>query len=710
MITGGHSFELGIKDTPVHVARNGYIPRLKWISSKFFLLWDEGNKRGWLTNGTSALLHVVRASLAYDSTDKFQSAFIFKAEELQESMKPFTADSAIDVLINPKNLALKLYPEKDGFIVLGDRIDQYYNLLEKMLDHQTDITRRHTGSLDKMPRKDLEGWDFEDLSANRDPLHSRLVTLEPAGKGWVDLTRDLQAVTLTGSGFGELIRPTGPALCEYWSQLPRHRYLLACSISDMEDVVRDHRSSESDHARLSDNLIWHNAVDIPGKCQCGCDAGNHGEPVQVAFPSALSHKLNPSKSPIKLSGAAVFGHNPGFSWTWGDTGPPRQELEEGPKLYKADNDSGVGESLVASSSQGHASPMPSSTPSRPPSSLTKSKTAPPSVGDIYSRSEYTVGILCALPIELKAIRALFDQRHEDLTRIPGDNNQYSLGEMAQHMVVATSLPSGEYGTNAAASAVSDMMRSFTSIQFCLLVGIAGGAPSENNDIRLGDVVVSLPTQTFPGVIQYDLGKENEGSGFEETGILQRPPRILTNAISKLRSDPDIGIDALNPHLTKIMDSLPTYKNPGPELDVLSRAACSRRTCKPGCTHLEQRLPRMTTEPMIHYGLVASGNRVVKDATLRDRLSRKYGVLCFEMEAAGVMNRADCLVIRGICDYSDAQKNKVWQNYAAAVAAAYTKLLLSAVAVNNDFGGANVRTDGEPMFKRRRINTGSDGRE
>ncbi|PNP84098.1 hypothetical protein FNYG_02786 [Fusarium nygamai] len=713
MITGGHSFELGIKDTPVHVARNGYIPRLKWISSKFFLLWDESDKRGWLTNGTSALLHVVRASLAYDSTDKFQSAFIFKAEAMEESAKPFTADSAIDVLINPKNLALKLYPEKDGFIVLRDRIDQYYNLLEKMLDHQTDITRRDTGSLDKMPRKDLEGWDFEDLSANRDPLNPRLVTLEPAGKGWVDLMRDLQVVTMVGSGFGELIRPAGPTLCGYWSQLPRHRYLLACSISDMEDVIRDHRSSESDHARLSDNLIWHNAVDISGKCQCGCDAGHHGEPVHVAFPSALSHKLCPSKSPIKLSGAAVFGHNPGFSWTWGDTGLPTQQQSEQETVVihqsdKEDKDSGVGESLGASSSESHFSPIPSSSISRPPSSLRMSKTAPPIVGDTYSRSEYTVGILCALPIELKAIRALFDQRHQNLTRMLGDNNQYALGEMSQHMVVATSLPAGEYGTNAAASAVSDMMRSFVSIQFCLLVGIAGGAPSEDNDIRLGDVVVSLPTHIFPGVIQYDLGKENEGSEFEVTGVLQRPPRVLTNAISKLRSDPDIGIDALNPHLTKIMDSLPTYKNPGPELDVLSRATCTRRTCKPDCTHLEQRLPRLTAEPMIHYGLVASGNRVVKDATLRDRLSRKYGVLCFEMEAAGVMNRADCLVIRGICDYSDAQKNKVWQNYAAAVAAAYTKLLLSAVAVNNDLGGANVRTDGEPMFKRRRMNTGNEG--
>ncbi|KAF5693624.1 nucleoside phosphorylase [Fusarium denticulatum] len=413
-----------------------------------------------------------------------------------------------------------------------------------------------------MPRKDLEGWDFEDLSANRDPLNPRLVTLESAGKGWVDLTRDLQAVTMVGSGFGELIRPAGPTLCGYWSQLPRHRYLLACSISDMEDVIRDHRSSESDHARLSDNLIWHNAVDISGKCQCGSDAGYHGEPVHVAFPSALSRKLCPSKSSIKLSGAAVFGHNPGFSWTWGDTGLTTQQQSEHETVVihqsdKADNDNAV---------------------------------------------------------------------------------------------------AGKYGTNAAASAMSDMRRNFESIQFCLLVGIAGGTPSEDNNIRLGDVVVSLPTQTFPGVIQYDLGKENEGSGFERTGTLRPPPRIFTNAISKLRSDPDIEIDALNPHLTKIMDSLPAYKNPGPELDRLFRAACTRRTCKPDCTHLEQRLPRPTVEPMIHYGLVASGNRVVKDATFRDRLSRKYGMLCFEMEAAGV--GAGCLVIRGICDYSDAQKNKV----------------------------------------------------
>jgi nucleoside phosphorylase len=49
-----------------------------------------------------------------------------------------------------------------------------------------------------------------------------------------------------------------------------------------------------------------------------------------------------------------------------------------------------------------------------------------------------------------------------------------------------------------------------------------------------------------------------------------------------------------------------------------------------------------------------------------------------MEAAGLMNNFPCLVIRGICDYSDSHKRKDWQGYAAMVAAAYAKDLLSRI--------------------------------
>jgi len=72
---------------------------------------------------------------------------------------------------------------------------------------------------------------------------------------------------------------------------------------------------------------------------------------------------------------------------------------------------------------------------------------------------------------------------------------------------------------------------------------------------------------------------------------------------------------------------------------------------------------------------------MKDADARDRLAEKEGVLCFEMEAAGVMDRFPCVVIRGICDYSDTHKNDIWQGYAAATAAAYAKELLGVIPEN-----------------------------
>jgi nucleoside phosphorylase len=104
------------------------------------------------------------------------------------------------------------------------------------------------------------------------------------------------------------------------------------------------------------------------------------------------------------------------------------------------------------------------------------------------------------------------------------------------------------------------------------------------------------------------------------------------------------------------------------------------TCESSCdtTQRIQRSPR-SPDPVIHYGVIASGNQVMRNGMERDRISRELGgVLCFEMEAAGLMNTFPCLVIRGICDYSDSHKNKEWQAYAAAIAAAYTKDLLSEI--------------------------------
>jgi nucleoside phosphorylase len=84
-------------------------------------------------------------------------------------------------------------------------------------------------------------------------------------------------------------------------------------------------------------------------------------------------------------------------------------------------------------------------------------------------------------------------------------------------------------------------------------------------------------------------------------------------------------------------------------------------------------------PCIYYGTIASANSLMKDALIRDKLADSYKILCFEMEAAGLLHHFPCLVIRGICDYSDSHKNDDWHGYAAMSAAAYTKDLLNRIS-------------------------------
>ena len=146
-----------------------------------------------------------------------------------------------------------------------------------------------------------------------------------------------------------------------------------------------------------------------------------------------------------------------------------------------------------------------------------------------------MGWVCALPIELAAAQEMLDEEHESLHHDADDTNIYTLGRIGEHNVVVACLPDGQSGTASAAAVAMQMKSAFKSIRFGLMVGIGGGVPSGEADIRLGDVVVSRPHQTHGGVVQYDFGKATP-SGFERTGILNTPPTILLNALSNLRAN------------------------------------------------------------------------------------------------------------------------------------------------------------------------------
>jgi nucleoside phosphorylase len=300
------------------------------------------------------------------------------------------------------------------------------------------------------------------------------------------------------------------------------------------------------------------------------------------------------------------------------------------------------------------------------------------------RDEYTVGWVCALPVELAAAQEMLDEEHCDFDRdlCDSDENLYVLGSIGGHNVAIVCLPSGRIGNSPAAAVATQMRATFKAIRFGVMVGIGGGVPSAEADIRLGDVVVSHPHQTFGGVVQYDTGKATQ-SGFERTGSLNSPPQLLLAATARVRANELRGRSRLSEYVSKL-ERIPKFQRVKAGPDVLFEArynhhggpTCDR--CSP--SKQEARLPREhEDEVAVHYGTIASGNQVIKNALERDRVSAELGnVLCFEMEAAGLMNSFPCLVIRGICDYSDSHKNKRWQPYAAAVAAAYAKEVLSMI--------------------------------
>ena len=298
---------------------------------------------------------------------------------------------------------------------------------------------------------------------------------------------------------------------------------------------------------------------------------------------------------------------------------------------------------------------------------------------------YTVALICPLEVEMSAARYMLDEEHERLPKHKHDTNSYILGRLSGHNVVIACLPEGSQGTVSAATVAIHLARAFPAIGLRLLVGIGGGVPSEKNDIRLGDVVVSTPLGTSGGVIEYDLGKQTP-TGFEIKGYLCPPPTEWRSVMTRMKSDHRTKSNGIRDFLSEMLEKFPQlaeYQRPPPEKDVLFQPDYEHDRKETTCANcdksraINRRQRAAPDKPVVFYGLIASGNRVMKDATERDKISRDSdGAICFEMEASGLMNDFPCIVIRGISDYADSHKNDVWHPYAAAAAAGLAKEVLS----------------------------------
>jgi nucleoside phosphorylase len=323
-----------------------------------------------------------------------------------------------------------------------------------------------------------------------------------------------------------------------------------------------------------------------------------------------------------------------------------------------------------------------------------------------AHGDYTIGWICMSPKEHSAAFYMLDNVHENLPSSSDDRNAYILGSIGKHNIVIAGTHNWHITGYISSVVAIRMMMTFPNIKASLMVGIGGGVPP---DVRLGDIVVGCPRNGDPGFIKWNISKEEWGGEIKRTSQLNDPPAALLTALTTLETNPTRS-------RAKIADYLEDLKHKGfvPKgyiksdtlVDVLYKSNYTHDVKShstndddnPWGKDIEEGVvnpcqlcdPRMIIErpprenPMIHYGLIASGNQVIKDATLRNKLKRDLdgNVLCIETEAAGLMESYPCIVIRGICDYADSHKNEVWQEYAAATAAAYAKALLSVLPVSD----------------------------
>ncbi|KAK4644806.1 hypothetical protein QC761_308170 [Podospora bellae-mahoneyi] len=315
------------------------------------------------------------------------------------------------------------------------------------------------------------------------------------------------------------------------------------------------------------------------------------------------------------------------------------------------------------------------------------------------RSDFSIAIICALPSEATAVDAVFDVYWDDegppYDKVAGDPNAYTTGAIGRHNVVLAHMPGiGKVGS---ALVASNCRHSFPNIKLALVVGVCGGVPfSSTHDVSteiiLGDVIIS------DGIIQYDLGRQYDDHFEIKAGLLDtlaRPSLEVRSFLSQLKVPRQRKM--LEEEMAKIMSVLSVLpaqsglstQYPGAAKDKLYKATYSHirekelcETC--GCDDelvTRERLGHETPHPMVHLGIMASGDNVVKSAPYRDKivaeskLKLEANIIGFEMEGAGVWDTFPCIVIKAVCDYADSHKAKGWQPYAAATAAACMKAFL-----------------------------------
>ncbi|KAF5636788.1 uncharacterized protein FTJAE_5984 [Fusarium tjaetaba] len=341
-VTAGLMIDINKKAQPFWLQREmGYPSLLNWVKLQPIVFYDVEERRAWLVDGASALLHLVRISLHLDINDP-ESAYdwVYDPIKLKDHWPGVgSRQAALQTLKNWENRALNVYivdkhMDSNGtpvtkYSTFEERVKRILHSIEKLIDRQAQAASQDGIKISQTldPRRDVFGFDIADVINPAVPIYPRIQHLNSWGHGWIDLIPTIGITALFGRGFGDLIRADEPDLiCPSWRSVPAGKDYLAASISTMQ-MLHEKRLLRMEPGltggELTKKITWVAAKEASLYCKCFKGQGgsvvqtagsecNHN-PVQFLAKKWWSRTIPHGLKPVQLGsldaeGAVIFGH------------------------------------------------------------------------------------------------------------------------------------------------------------------------------------------------------------------------------------------------------------------------------------------------------------------------------------------------------------------------------------------------------------------
>ncbi|KAM0250769.1 hypothetical protein ACHAP5_001986 [Fusarium lateritium] len=342
-VIGGFMMDINKKDQPFWLQREkDYPDLLNWVKLRPIVFYDVEERRAWLVDGASALLHLVRISLQLDITDP-ESAYdwVYDSSKLKDEWPGVGGrQAAVNTLKNWDNRALGLHiigkrTDANGVLVpeystFEDRVKKILHSIEILIDQQEKAASQDGFKISQTwdPRQDIVGFEVMDIIGPSGPIYPRVQRINSWGHGWTELVPSIGLTTIFGRGFGDLIRADEPGeLCPNWRFVPSGKDFLVASVSTIQ-MLYEKRLLKLEPGRSEDEIAKRVTIvaakETANPCNCLKQQGSnsnhlavtecHHKPVQFLTKrwwllGALPNGLVPVRlGSLPVRGAVILGH------------------------------------------------------------------------------------------------------------------------------------------------------------------------------------------------------------------------------------------------------------------------------------------------------------------------------------------------------------------------------------------------------------------